>query len=249
MSDSPRRFAEQEAELERLRARVAELERGAERDLVREASYRRFLHLLSDGVACYSADRPLSIDLPEREQAAFVLDHTLVVECNDAFARTYGFECADAMVGASMGGILFGTREQKLEAVLGFIRNGYRSTELEVREQDASGRALWTSNTVLGIVENRQLVCAWGLQRDITAQKQALLALQHSEREVQHRADRLASQMAIQQQYAENVLRSIADGVFTVDLDHRITSWNQGAEAITYWKAADAIGQSCMRVL
>ncbi len=44
------------------------------------------------------------------------------------------------------------------------------------------------------------------------------------------------------------VLESIADGVFTVDRNWRITSFNRGAEAITGWKREDAIGKSCSDV-
>lgn len=249
MSDRSRPLVDLEAELARLRTRVAELEGVCARRVAREESYRRFFLQLSEGMACYRADQTLSIDLPEEEQAAFILDHTMVVECNDAYARMYGFECADAMIGASMAGVMSGSRQDKLEIVLGFIRNGYRSIDLEVSEQDASGRPIWTTNTVLGIVEDQRLVCAWGLQRDITAHKQALLALQRNEHDVQQRVEKLARQMAAQKQSAENVLRSIADGVFTVDLDLRITSWNLGAEAMTDWKARDVIGQPCMRVL
>ncbi|MGV1098423.1 sigma 54-interacting transcriptional regulator [Thiovibrio sp. JS02] len=44
------------------------------------------------------------------------------------------------------------------------------------------------------------------------------------------------------------VLESIADGVFTVDRNWKITSFNRGAEAITGWKREDAIGKSCSDV-
>ncbi|HSR37142.1 MAG TPA: sigma 54-interacting transcriptional regulator, partial [Desulfurivibrionaceae bacterium] len=44
------------------------------------------------------------------------------------------------------------------------------------------------------------------------------------------------------------VLESIADGVFTVDRNWRITSFNRAAETITGWKREDAIGKSCADV-
>ena len=46
----------------------------------------------------------------------------------------------------------------------------------------------------------------------------------------------------------ETILDSIADGVFTVDKDWRITSFNSAAEAITGVPRADAIGKSCCDV-
>lgn len=47
----------------------------------------------------------------------------------------------------------------------------------------------------------------------------------------------------------EIVLDSIADGVFTVDMKWRITSFNRAAEAITGVRRGDAIGQPCRDVL
>ena len=44
------------------------------------------------------------------------------------------------------------------------------------------------------------------------------------------------------------ILDSIADGVFTVDRDWRITSFNMAAEVITGWEREDAIGSFCSDV-
>ena len=46
----------------------------------------------------------------------------------------------------------------------------------------------------------------------------------------------------------ETILDSIADGVFTVDADWRITSFNRAAEQITGVPRAEAIGQRCCDV-
>ena len=47
---------------------------------------------------------------------------------------------------------------------------------------------------------------------------------------------------------AESILESISDGVFTVDADWRITSFNRAAEAITGIRRRDAIGKTCSDV-
>lgn len=44
------------------------------------------------------------------------------------------------------------------------------------------------------------------------------------------------------------ILESISDGVFTVDMDWKITSFNRAAEKITGIKRNDAIGQHCFEV-
>ncbi|CAN0006737.1 unnamed protein product, partial [Phaeothamnion confervicola] len=48
---------------------------------------------------------------------------------------------------------------------------------------------------------------------------------------------------------AKAVLESMADGVFTLDFEKRITSFNPAAEAITGWQAEKAIGRTCEEVL
>jgi PAS domain S-box-containing protein len=45
------------------------------------------------------------------------------------------------------------------------------------------------------------------------------------------------------------ILESISDGVLTVDLGKKITSFNRAAESITGFKAVEAIGQSCLDIL
>ena len=49
-------------------------------------------------------------------------------------------------------------------------------------------------------------------------------------------------------QYREPILDSINEGVFTVDLDWRITSFNRAAEQITGTRREDALGQPCSEV-
>ncbi|MBI3922328.1 MAG: PAS domain S-box protein [Armatimonadetes bacterium] len=66
--------------------------------------------------------------------------------------------------------------------------------------------------------------------------------------EIQRRAEELAGEIAVQKRYAENVLRSIADGVYTVDAEDRVTSWNRGAEAILGYAAEEVLGKSCQEV-
>jgi PAS domain S-box-containing protein len=51
------------------------------------------------------------------------------------------------------------------------------------------------------------------------------------------------------QAHHQIILDSIADGVFTVDMEMRITSFNRAAEAITGFSRNDAVGLPCFDVL
>jgi len=54
--------------------------------------------------------------------------------------------------------------------------------------------------------------------------------------------------MTLKPASVENILESISDGVFTVDENWRITSFNRAAEEITGVKRKEAIGQRCSEV-
>ena len=49
----------------------------------------------------------------------------------------------------------------------------------------------------------------------------------------------------MEKQFLETILGSVADGVFTVDQQWRITSFNRAAERITGISASEAIGKKC----
>ncbi len=53
---------------------------------------------------------------------------------------------------------------------------------------------------------------------------------------------------ALGPQEVATILGSIADGVFTVDEDHTITSFNRAAEEITGFTADEAIGEKCYNI-
>ncbi len=54
--------------------------------------------------------------------------------------------------------------------------------------------------------------------------------------------------MANENNLTANILESISDGVFTVDADWKITSFNRAAERITGVSRKNAIGQNCFEV-
>jgi len=62
---------------------------------------------------------------------------------------------------------------------------------------------------------------------------------------MEKRARDLAKEMSLQAQYAQVVLDSIADGVYSTDMSRIIKTWSKGAERITGWTAQEAIGRSC----
>lgn len=112
--------------------------------------------------------QPLDITLPEDEQVEHLYLYSVLAECNDAFARMYGFRSAAEVIGTRLVVFLPPSNPQNRDYLRAFIRSGYHLEDAESREVDRYGNDRCFVNTLVGIFERGQLVGAWGTQRDIT---------------------------------------------------------------------------------
>lgn len=69
------------------------------------------------------------------------------------------------------------------------------------------------------------------------------------EAELQNEIRGLRALLETERKGFRSVLNSIVDGVYTTDVNKRITFWNAGAERITGFEAAAVIGDSCRNLL
>ena len=97
-----------------------------------------------------------------------------------------------------------------------------RDHEFEYRMLAADGRAVWLRDIVTVVVENGRAVKLRGIMVDITARQAA-------EAQIREQAD---------------LLNQTRDAIMVAGLDNRFTFWNEGAERITGWTAAEALGQT-----
>ena len=146
-----------------------------------EERYRAFVQNSSEAIWRFELDEPVSIDLSEDEQLDLYYQHGYLAECNDAMAAMYGFSRAAEIVGARLGDLVMRDDEQNVAYLREFIRSGYRLTEAESHEVDREGKPLYFLNNLVGILEGRKLLRAWGTQRDITERHLAETALRESE--------------------------------------------------------------------
>lgn len=163
---------------------AAEIERIQSEAALRmsEDRHRGFVETSTEGIFLFEFETPIPVDLPEAEQIREIAESATIVVCNDAFGAMYGYASGDAMIG--MRAIdLFGTHdnETNTEFLSQLIRSGYRIQEAVTEEVAKDGSRVVFANNCLGIVEEGLLLRVWGTQRDITEQRQALVALEASE--------------------------------------------------------------------
>jgi PAS domain S-box-containing protein len=104
------------------------------------------------------------------EQVAYAYRHGWLAECNDAMARMYGYSRAEEIVGARLPDLLIETDPANTAFIGAFMESGFRLEDVESHEKDRHGGDKYFVNSLVGIVEDGQLVGAWGTQRDVTGQ-------------------------------------------------------------------------------
>jgi hypothetical protein len=129
------------------------------------------VELTSEATWRFHHEQPLDITLPEEEQVEHLYLYSVLAECNDAFARMYGFRAAADVVGTRLVVFLPPSNPENVAYLRSFIRSGYRLEDAESQEIDRYGRAKYFVNNLVGIFERGQLVGAWGTQRDVTEQR------------------------------------------------------------------------------
>lgn len=127
-------------------------------------------------------EQPLDITLPEDEQVEHLYLYSVLAECNDAFARMYGFRAASDVVGTRLVVFLPPSNQENVDYLRSFIRSGYRLEDAESHEIDRYGHAKYFVNNLVGIFERGQLVGAWGTQKDVTEKRNRAAAQEYSSR-------------------------------------------------------------------
>lgn len=149
-----------------------------------EERYRLFIEQSSEGIWRLELDEPIPIALEIDEQIEQIFRKGYLAECNNAMAHQYGFENSLELIGKRLGEFLLTDNSHNREHLRKFIEFDYHLADDESIETRKNGNEVYFSNNMVGIVEDGNLVRAWGTQRDITATKQAQQAFQESEEQL-----------------------------------------------------------------
>ena len=138
-----------------------------------EERYRAFVKQSTEGIWRFEFLEPIHSKMTVEEQIKMIFRYGYLAECNDVFAKMYGYESANEVVGARIGELLVESDKTNVEYLRKSILSGYKVDNVESVEKDKEGNKKVFVNNLVGIVENDYLVRIWGSQRDITEAKKA----------------------------------------------------------------------------
>ena len=151
-------------------------QKSAEQSLIRsEERYRAFITQSTEGIYRLEFEEPIDTKLPGDEIISLIYKHGYIAECNDAFAKMYGYKKSVDIKGIKLVEIHGGDNNpENIDATKEFINSGYRVNNTETHEIDKDGNSIYVINNSFGIIEEGMLVRIWGTQNDITKQKEIL---------------------------------------------------------------------------
>ncbi len=144
-----------------------------------ELKYRNFVTQSTEGIWYSEFPEPIDTNLPFSSKIKLIVEG-VITECNDAFAKMYGYSNRNEMLGKKVSD-LYGDEEENYETNVDFLKNGYKIINAETIEYSEAGEKIVFLNNAIGVMDNNFLVGIWGTQRNITALKIAQETIVESE--------------------------------------------------------------------
>jgi PAS domain S-box-containing protein len=142
--------------------------------------FRAFNLIQTTAVWRFELDAPVRTTDPPAEQVDAIFRYARLAACNDAMARMYGRDRADAVIGAPLTDLMPDIAANR-EYLQRFVTSGYQLANEESHEIGADGEPRVFINHFVGVVDDGLLVSAWGTQVDVTAQREQELLLRQSD--------------------------------------------------------------------
>jgi len=149
-----------------------------------EKRYRNFVNQTSEGFYMLATEKPIDLGIDIEDQVSSFYKDFYVKECNDMFARMYGYNSAVEIMKTGLGELHGDSNiDKNINSFRKFLHSELKIIDAESIEYDKYGNQKYFLNNYIGIVENENLIEIWGTQKDITIEKNAENLLIQSEKQ------------------------------------------------------------------
>ncbi|MGH7286595.1 MAG: PAS domain-containing protein, partial [Myxococcota bacterium] len=157
----------------------------------------------------------------------------IVTSWNQGAERIFGYR-AEEMIGQPISRLMPPERSFEFPSILAAIRRGERLEHFETERICKGGRRIHVSLSVSPVRDPAgKIVGVSKIARDVTEKKEAEARLRKSEELTQ----RLLG-------YSQAVLTNMAEGLYTVDTQGRVTFINTAAERLFGWTREELVGRT-----
>lgn len=142
--------------------------------LVKESDerYKAFISQSTEGIYRLEFKEPLDLSLPKDKLVKEYLETGFIAECNNAFAKMYGYDDYSEMINKKIVDLYDrNLLAENTKVISDFIENGFVISNAETIEINSRGERIYFLNNAVGIVKENRLLRIWGTQNDITTQK------------------------------------------------------------------------------
>lgn len=146
-----------------------------------ELKYRNYINLSIEGIYYMNTGVSIQRNLPPAEQVQLYYENAFIAECNESFAKSYGYDSKDEIIGTRIFDLHSDHFEINKASFEILIKNGYRIENQETIEPDVNGNFRYFLNNAFGILKDDCLVGIWGTQKDISDKRLAEKALKENE--------------------------------------------------------------------
>ncbi len=179
-----------------------------------EQKYRNFIENSTEGVVRFEFRKPLDTSIDIEDQVhQFLSDQFVIAECNNSFAKMYGFKSQDQLIGKKMMTI-WPDSDECTKIVQNLIECEYKWENKVAEEINVKGEKRWFMRFAKSEIKNGFLYNSWISQIDITNEKRIEQALKENDIRL------------------ENALAGANAGTFMHDISRDEVHWDKRAMAI-----------------
>ena len=148
-----------------------------------EKRYRTLFELSNEGIYRFEFNEPIPTSLPIEERLKLAYRHNRIVIANHVFAKQYGFDNPEEVIGHQLNDFYLSNSEVNTEVNRKMLSGEFRVYNQETEESDRLGNRRYILGNVVAEVKDGYIFGGWGTQTDITELKQAQQDLLEAERQ------------------------------------------------------------------